>query len=419
MPAATPVPRGPSVLTLYSAEDLLTAPGCPVCRYAGEASDRYLGWFALQAHAETGTITRLCAALGMCARHTRGLMSQPGAATRLTAVYRYVLVAARDQLAGRAAPLAACPACEHDGSAANRALDTLLEGLAEPSVKDRCRQYGGLCIPHLRMAAARGHRRVVTWLAETMTLTVSARPSGLEWLAGGMDRDAEVRAVLRETIPARAMPGSYGCSACLAGACSERDRLAQLPGLAVSNAQDPALLLCAAHLADAAVAAGRGDGTRLLVEWQADCLFASLSRPSASRSGRSSGNRVAWLREARRRPEMLGDCAVCRARDHASGRALEEVRNGLHAAPQGDDRQVTLCVRHLLSLDMPHPWAGQVTVRAAVDRADLLIADLTEAFRKNTWAHRAEARGPEMTAWRRAAAYLDGSVFCGSEPREP
>ena len=81
MPAATPMPRGPSVLTLYSAEDLLTAVGCPVCRYAAEASDRYLGWFALEAHAEAGTITRLCASLGMCARHTRGLMGQPGAAS--------------------------------------------------------------------------------------------------------------------------------------------------------------------------------------------------------------------------------------------------------------------------------------------------------------------------------------------------
>jgi len=48
----------------------------------------------------------------------------------------------------------------------------------------------------------------------------------------------------------------------------------------------------------------------------------------------------------------------------------------------------------------------------------MLIAELTEAFRKNTWAYRHEARGPEMTAWRRAAAFLDGSVFCGSGPRE-
>ena len=91
MPAATPIPRGPTVLTLYAGADLLTGPGCPVCRYAGEAGDRYLAWFALEAHADAVTITRLCSSLGMCPRHTRGLMSQPGAASRLTAVYRYVM----------------------------------------------------------------------------------------------------------------------------------------------------------------------------------------------------------------------------------------------------------------------------------------------------------------------------------------
>jgi hypothetical protein len=94
------------VLTLYSAADLLTAPGCPVCRYATEASDRYLHWFALEGHAQSATITRLCASLGMCAAHTRRLIRQPGAAVRLTAVYRYVVTAARDplRLAGRKRP---------------------------------------------------------------------------------------------------------------------------------------------------------------------------------------------------------------------------------------------------------------------------------------------------------------------------
>ena len=419
MPAATPMPRGPSVLTLYSAEDLLTAVGCPVCRYAAEASDRYLDWFALEAHAEAGTITRLCASLGMCARHTRGLMGQPGAATRLTAVYRYIVAAARDRMAGRATPLAACPACDHDGLAADRALDTLLEGLAEALVRDRCRELGGLCIPHLRAATARGQRRVVAWLADTMAETLSAHPAGVEWLAGGMDRDAEARAVLREAIPATAMPGSYVCTICVAGAHSERDCLSQLPGLASGgNAQDPALLLCAGHLADAALAAGRGGGTRALLAWQADCLAASFSRPPASRAGRSAGNPAAWFRAARRRPGVLADCAVCLASSHAAGQALDDVSSGLRAAPHAHDRWFTLCVRHLFTLRAADPWAGQVTARGAVEHADLLIAELTEAFRKNTWAHRAEARGEEMTAWRRAAAFLDGSVFCGYPPRQ-
>ncbi|MGH3166939.1 MAG: hypothetical protein ACRDN0_13770, partial [Trebonia sp.] len=77
---------------------LLTGPGCPVCRYVDEAADRYLAWFAFEAHADAGLITRLCSSLGMCPRHTRALMSQPGAARRLTVVYRYVLAALGDRL---------------------------------------------------------------------------------------------------------------------------------------------------------------------------------------------------------------------------------------------------------------------------------------------------------------------------------
>jgi hypothetical protein len=101
-----------------------------VCRSAGEASDRYLAWFALERHAHATTVTRLCSSLGMCAGHTRALMSQPGAARRLTAIYRYLMSEARDCLAGGAARLGSCPACEHDDRAANRTLGILLDGLA-------------------------------------------------------------------------------------------------------------------------------------------------------------------------------------------------------------------------------------------------------------------------------------------------
>ena len=418
MPTATPIPRGPSGLPLYSAADLLTAPGCPVCRYTSEVSDRYLGWFAMQAHTEAGTITRLCASLGMCARHTRGLMGQPGAATRLTAVYRYVLVSARDRLAGQATPVAACLACEHDTAAADRALDTLLEGLTDPIVMDRCRDLGGLCIPHLRVATARGHRRVATWLTETMTLTLSARRPGVEWLAGGPDRDAEVRVALRQAIPGQTDPGWYACAACLAAGRAERDLLAQLPFHATGNyTQAPALLLCADHLADAALDAARG-GMLALLAWQADCLVARVTRPSASLAGQSSGDLSAWLRRVRRRPDLLGYCAVCRASEHAATRALDGFRDGLRGAGQGPDGVVMLCVRHLLSLRTAAAQAGQVSARAAVGHGDRLIAELAEAFRKTTWMHRAETRGPEMTAWRRAAAFVDGSVFYGSVPHE-
>ena len=215
VPSAVPMPRGPTVLTLYSAADLLTGPGCPVCRYAAEAGDRYLAWFALEAHADAVTITRLCSSLGMCPRHTRGLMSQPGAPSRLTAVYRYVLQTARDRLSGHAARLAICPACEHDDGAAGRALDTLLEGLTDNQVRDRYRELGGLCIPHLRTASARGNCRVAAWLSQTMTAAVSACRASPDWLAG-IDHDAR-------------------CAPC----CGARPRPSHLPDLARASPASP------------------------------------------------------------------------------------------------------------------------------------------------------------------------------------
>lgn len=181
----------------------------------------------------------------MCAPHARGLMGQPGAPVRLTAVYRYLVMAARDRLAGPAAPLTACPACEHDRAAAGRALDTLLDGLADGEGMERCRALGGLCLPHLDAATALGPRGPVAWLAETMRMTLTARPARPEWLAG-TDHDAEARAVLRQALSATAVPGEGVCASCLAGAQSERASLARIPGLAGGNDDsDPGLRLCA------------------------------------------------------------------------------------------------------------------------------------------------------------------------------
>ncbi len=413
MPSATPIPRGPTVLTLYTAADLLTAPGCPVCRYASEVGDRYLAWFALEAHADATTITRLCSSLGMCARHTRALMSQPGAASRLTAVYRYVVEAARDRLAGRAASLAACPACEHDDGAAGRALDTLLEGLADDPVRERYRELGGLCLPHLDAASVRGGHRVVAWLSQVMTGD-AVRSASPGWLAG-TDRDAEVRAVLRQAAPASVRPGSGGCLACLAAARSENTCLTQIVRITDRGQRDGRLLLCAGHLGDLVVLAGQR-GAASVLAWQADCLAAGLTRRGPA-PGRKLGGPVGWLRSGRRRPGPNG-CPACLASRDAADRAVDDFRASLRASPAAPRRWAPLCVRHLLSLRAADPWAGQVTARGSVAQADMLVAELNEAFSKSTWARRHEARGPEMTAWRRAAAFVDGSVFCGCPPHD-
>jgi len=299
MPAATPVPRGPTVLTLYTAADLLTGPGCPVCRYAGEAADRYLAWFALEGHADVVTITRLCSSLGMCPRHTRGLMSQPGAATRLTAVYQYVIRAARDRLSGRAARLGACPGCGHDDGAAGRALDTLLEGLADDPVRDRYRELGGLCVPHLRMASARGTRRTLAWLSQTMTAAAGSDPACPGWLAG-TDHDADVRAVLRQAARADESPPSQVCMACLAAVRSEDDRLAHILRASDRGLPDGRGLLCGSHLGDAVALAGRR-GAPSVLAWQAGCLTAGLARHRAP-----AGSPAGWLAADPARPRRAG-----------------------------------------------------------------------------------------------------------------
>jgi hypothetical protein len=409
VPAATPIPRGPTVLTLYSAADLLTGPGCPVCRYADEASDRYLAWFALEGHADAATVTRLCMSLGMCARHTRGLMSQPGAARRLTAVYRYLIREARDRLTGRAARPGSCPACEHDDGAADRALDTLLEGLADDLVRDRCRELGGLCIPHVRAASARGDHRTVAWLAQMMTASASARPARPGWLAG-TDHDADTRAVLRGALPATALPHSGACAACLAAARSEASHLVQIACSSDQERPDPQLPLCAGHLSDLIVLAGPREAGSLLV-WQAGSLAAALTRPAPRR--RPDG----WLRSRRRHAPGPGACPVCLASEAAARGAVDDLGATLRSAHPVPGRLVPLCVRHLLGLRAADPWAGHMTASGAIERADRLIAELDQAFTNGTWAHRHQPRGPEMTAWRRAAAFLDGGVFCGCPPR--
>jgi len=416
MPAAAPLPRTPSVLTLESADDLLTGPGCPVCRYASEASDRYLGWFALEAHADPVTLTRLCRSLGMCGRHARLLMSQPGAAVRLTAVHGYLVREARQRLSGRIVAIAPCPACEHDDAVAGRALDTLLEGLSSEVTRQRCRQFGGLCIPHLSAAARRGPRRQVAWLADIMAETVVTRTSGLTWLAGGFDQDAEARAVLSRSIPPVAEPGSYACVVCMAAAVVERDYLALVMTMSGYDLARPDMLLCSNHLCDAALLAGTGQRLTSLLLWQAHCQTARLS-PSA-KSRRHIRDAKSRTRGRRGRSADTTCCEVCLAQQAAAHQALDEFRHYLRqsgSAPQASESP--MCVRHLLALRAADSWAGEVMAANAAARADRLVSELACAFDAHAKHHQVAA-GCETGAWRRAAAFLDGSVFGGSPPRD-
>jgi hypothetical protein len=403
--AATPLPRGPSVLSLFGVADLLTAPRCPVCRYATEASDRYLGWFALEGHSQPDLISALCASLGMCARHTRGLMSQPGAASRLTPVYRYVLTGVRDRLTARTLLQPACPACRHDDAAVSRAMDTLVDGLADPAALQLCQQLGGVCLPHLQAAAGRAPRRAAESLARTLRETVATRPPGYEWLAG-TDYDAEMRVALRRRIlAARLVPGP--CGACVAAAETERRSLARATELGVDET-DEERLLCSGHLADAVAMSTSGQRHVLLMR-QSRMLPGEPTQPARGISARRLAH---WLR-----PKALlswsDDCAVCR---ESQGAALQALRSAGRAARNTSAAQEhpDVCLRHQVILRSADQQAGRALSNASVAAADELIGELAEAFERSTWVGRRDGvEAPESTAWRRAAAFLNGGVFTG------
>ena len=408
MPAAAPLPLGPSVPTLHDADDLLAGPGCPVCRYLAEATDRYLSWFALEGHADPAMIACMSSSLGMCARHTRGLMGQPGAAARLTAVYQHVLTAARDRLASGTGPVRGCPACEYDLAAASRALATLLDGLRDIETMSRYRDLGGMCIAHLAETAAFGQQRFVPTLADIQRQALETTSDGPAWLAA-IDPDAEIRAVLRQAVPATGstLPGS--CAACLAAAQVERDILTQRPGLADDPPGDLAseAALCASHLADAAVAAVGTGRLRAL-------LAAQTARVARGSAGRWAGRAVRAQRGGA--ADWPASCPVCRSRVSAGQATLADVPARLRRSA-GPGRQ-TLCVRHHVALRAADQEAGTALAQTAAEAADLLISQLAEDFDRLAEAGRGGADpGAGSGAWRHAAAYLDGGVFGGCPVR--
>jgi hypothetical protein len=406
VPAATPVPRGPSVLSLYSVADLLMAPGCPICRYLTEASDRYLGWFALEGHSQPELITSLCASLGACARHTRGLMSQPGAAVRLTAVYRYVLSGIRDRLADRNLSLAQCPACKHDEAAAERALDTLLEGLSDTGALRQCGELGGVCLPHLQAAAQRGTRQIVISLADTMANVLAAGRPGDGWVAG-TDYDAEIRVRLRQTTTASSGLANGLCIACLAAAQAERDSLADVAGLTGGNSDGAGngRALCGGHLADSMVMTGSGQRRALLERQLASLAVGWQSPADAVHARRANWRRRRALRSGSR------DCAVCQ---DSGNSALQALSSACIAEPAASRQAPILCLRHQATLWKANRHTGRALSHDSLGVADELIRELISAFEMTTHAGRRDGvRRPESTAWRRAAAFLDGGVFAG------
>lgn len=403
MPSATPLPAGPSRLALFGAEDLLRPGGCPVCCYVAEAGERFLGWFALEAHADADMITRLCGSLGFCPVHTRGMLGQPGAAGRMTALYTYLLRAAARYLAAGTTPSGPCLPCARDAEASDRAQETLLTGLREADLRDRYRDTHGLCLPHRRAAVPRAGNRLAAWLAGDMRSRLAAGPPGLALLAGDRDTDANVRARLRASLPAASLAAQEGdvCAACQTTSLRERDAIGQL-ATAGGTLPGP----CPKHLTDACADVS----SALLIARQAERAEAWLaSLTPAARTG-GAFRRLAVRRHRRHGAEERDGCPACLAtgpKAWAHGRRHAVSRPG---QPPG------LCLRHVLTLRRSDSLGAAPLVLTAAGRTDSVLRELEEAFRKQSWAHRDEPRGREMTAWQRAAALVDGRVYGGGPP---
>lgn len=435
MPSAAPVPRGPSVLLLGSSAGLLTVPGCPACRYLAESSDTYLAWFALEGHSDPDALHRVCASRGMCARHTRRLLAQPGAAFRMTAVYRYVIAAvARDLAAGAAPQPSGCLACEQEARAEDRVLSALLENFTAEA-RGQYEEHGGLCLPHLRRAARRHRSQDLRWLVQFMITRLRAPGPGLDLLVGWPGPGAGSRAAQ----PAGPGSGPGGapaaaCRVCWAAARAEAALLAEVrPTGRGPSPRPPAGSLCGPHLRDAATAeeptAGRPEGFTAgpdegLVARQVEGLLAGQAEGEAQRLAqvletrpRRLGISPGWLSPRTRRALAEPDCRVCRGRDEAAASAIARLRAVLRDAAAEPAEGLPLCVRDATRLQAVDAQAARPVLRALCGSAGRLVAQLDAAFaaaaRAHAQAQRGHRRDPELNAWRRAAVFLDGSVFGG------
>jgi hypothetical protein len=347
-------------------------------------------------------ITRLCGSLGFCPVHTRGMLGQPGAAGRMTALYTYLLRAAARYVTDGTSPSGPCLPCARDAEASDRALETLLTGLRETDLRDRYRESHGLCLPHLRAAMPRAGNRLAVWLAGEMSSRLAAGPPSLAVLAGDRDPDADVRARLRASLPAAplAVLEDDVCAACRTTSLRERDAIGQL-GSATGSSPGP----CPDHLRDACADLGAAQMLARQTE-RAEAWLASLIPPAAPGG--------AFRRLARRRRPHGGDrrggCPACLAVGPAAW--APDARHAVSRPAQPP----ALCLRHVLALRRCDPSGAAPFVPMAARRTGSVLQELEEAFRKQAWAHRDEPRGREMTAWQRAAVLVDGRVYCGGPP---
>lgn len=166
--------------TYQQLQAALQSPGCPVCRLGQEAGRAYLDSLLWESVNDPRIQRSIAGGGGFCGRHSRELLTFPGARLGAAILERAVLRQALQTLdapapgkpqaaglrerfigslggrqnpaTGQPEPLAVpCPACAQQDEAERRALDVLLHHLAG-ELDQALVQAGGLCIPHLQQA---------------------------------------------------------------------------------------------------------------------------------------------------------------------------------------------------------------------------------------------------------------------------
>jgi hypothetical protein len=164
--------------TAFEVRDALGEAGCPICRLAVTAVDHYIATIAYEGVNDIAFRDRLRAAGGFCPSHAYRWLRDSHSVLGTALIYRDLLSSARRELEGarpsgnlltrwrRSAARADaqpesgsvldCPVCKTQREAEARYLDALNAVLSDLEGSAAFLRSDGLCLPHARVALARG-----------------------------------------------------------------------------------------------------------------------------------------------------------------------------------------------------------------------------------------------------------------------
>jgi len=242
------------------------------------------------------------------------------------------------------------------------------------------------CCP-ICLAAARGERRFLSWLAQE-------HAAGDEPLSGRPGRLCS-----RHLHDLSLTDGAAGAKEAARSASSELAVLKRL--MQRIGALPP-------------------PGVRARVEWLPGATTAARKVDSRSASAmrllmeQARRSRRAELAAAWAQALQGRDCPACDAVAAIEGRQRELLATALASAPFASayERAHGACLRCVLSL--PAGPGAELAVRVAGERVAVLAWELQERRRKQAWMFRHEPGGPESDAWLRTLGQVDGRTFMGA-----